>query len=240
MQPNNSHPVLRSQPLIWLFKEASRDERFARTFDESGFDTCYIPVLRTEFIVPPDSVPPVDGVVLTSARAVEAIKDWRLLSDLSALRWFAVGPATAARLEELGVAVHEEHPATAAALARVIIDAGVRSVLFLAGDPHRDELPVRLSESGVSVTTEIVYRTRPSPVTLPPDGQSPDWAVFFSPRGVSVVLDETDVDWDQVAMAAVGPTTAQAIRSVGLEPRAIAATPTPGALLAAILSAKSD
>ncbi|HUF10051.1 MAG TPA: uroporphyrinogen-III synthase [Rhodothermales bacterium] len=228
---------MHSRPLIWLFKEPSRDDRFARAFESSGIDTRYIPVLHTELIEPPDSVPPVDGVVVTSARAVEAIEDWRLLGELKALRWFSVGPATAARLEELGIPVHDGHSGTAAALARMIVDAGARRVLFLAGDPHRDELPMHLREAGVDVVTEIVYRTNPGPLILPADDLLPDWAVFFSPRGVSIVMEETDIDWDQVAVAAVGPTTASTVRAMGLEPRAVAESPTPSALLTAILSA---
>lgn len=230
-----SHP-----PIIWFFKEETSGDRFARAFGAAGFDTRQIPVLRTEFVQLPDTVPSVDAVVVTSARAVEAIKGWEHVGDLKKLPWFAIGPATRFALGEFGIAAEHEAPGSADFLAKIILDADVQRVLFLAGDPHRDELPAKLRQSGVTIEIQVVYRTHPRSLGLLEDAETPDWAVFFSPRGVSIVAEQTTDNWHLVAKAALGPTTAQAMHSIDWEPDAVAVSPTPEALLTAILMAHAD
>lgn len=229
-----------SRPVIWLFRGNARDDRYARTFEQAGFKPLLIPVLSTEFLKPAESVPSVEAVVITSARAAEAVADWNTLDDLRSLPWFAVGKATRSTLENLGITCGSPAPGSANALADAIVESGVDRVLFLAGEPHRPELPNRLRRNGVDLEIVTVYRTHARSVDLPDDGGLPDWAVFFSPRGVRIVAEQTALDWDGVAKAAIGPTTAEALTEIGWEPDAIAESPTPESLLRAIRTVRAD
>lgn len=226
--------------VIWFFREADTDDRFEDLFEAADFETHFIPVLDTEFVELPDEIPPVDAVVVTSSRAVESISSWKRLPDLKELTWFTIGPATRAALKDLGIRCKHKSPGTADLLAKVIASSGVQRVLFLAGDPHRDTLKRLLRKSGVSVETRIVYRTLDHPPALPDADDAPDWAVFFSPRGVSVVDAHTSIDWQSVDKVAIGPVTAEAMEACGWEPASIARTPTPEGVLRAVRTAGVD
>ncbi|KAH9996171.1 tetrapyrrole biosynthesis, uroporphyrinogen III synthase, partial [Russula compacta] len=110
----------------------------------------------------------VDGVIVTSARAVEAcanagaaIDDWR------AIRFYAVGPATAALLAQLPNPpqdVRGTESGTAERLARYIAQDATKEerLLYLTGDKNRDTLSRIVREAlGEGVIRELrVYATR--------------------------------------------------------------------------------
>jgi len=226
--------------VIWFFREAATDDRFRDLFEAAGFATHFIPVLQTQFVELPDKIPPADAVVVTSSRAVQAIESWKRLGELKKLTWFAIGPATRDALETLGITCKHDSPGTADSLARVIAATGVRRVLFLAGAPHRDTLKRVLRSKRVAVETRIVYRTLHRTPDLPAGDETPDWAVFFSPRGVSVVEEHMTVDLQSVAKVAIGPVTAEAMEACGWEPSAVAQSPTPEGVLKAVREANVD
>lgn len=229
-----------SRPIVWLFRESTPRDRYEKAFDQAGFEPVFIPVLSTEILAPPESVPSVDAVVVTSARAAAAVGDWKKVEELKRLPWFAIGKATRAAVESLGITTRQPAHGSADSLAEIILDAGVERVLFLAGDPHRPELPARLRRNGVALNIAIVYRTHEKSIDLPDNVEPPDWAVFFSPRGVRIVAEQASLDWDEIRKAAIGPTTAEALRDVGWEPSAIAGSPTPESLLRAIQTVGAD
>lgn len=224
------------RPVIWLFRDDNPDDRYARAFENAGFETVLIPVLRTELSVAPETIPPADSVVVTSARAVDAVRGWDQVEDLKPLRWFAVGSSTRRAIEDLGIPVERGSSGTAESLADAVVEAGARRVLFLAGDPHRPELPTKLRRNGVVVETAVVYRTHPHVLKLPKQAEAPDWVAFFSPRGVRIVAEQASTNLDQSAKAAIGPTTAKAIGDVGWVADAVASSPSPGSLLDAVRS----
>ena len=126
-------------------------------------------------------------------------------------------------------------------LADLIISEGIEDpLLFLCGDRRRDELPDRLSEAGVPVEERVVYHTIPDASALTDVPSSvPDWVVFFSPSGVEAANSVEAFPWNRVRVAAIGPTTADALREAGSAPAAVATTPTPEALVTALSLARS-
>ncbi|WP_243663896.1 uroporphyrinogen-III synthase, partial [Rhodothermus marinus] len=79
-----------------------------------------------------------------------------------------------------------------------------------------------------------LYDTRPSVPELP--AEAPDWVVFFSPSGLEAAR-RLPIAREQVRVAAIGPTTAAALQQEGWEVAAVARTPTPEGLLAALQEA---
>lgn len=177
-----------------------------------------------------------DWAVFASATAVD-----RTLARLDALgidraglgrpRLAAVGPATADRLaralrEPDLVPAESLGGALAAALAPHV--AGKR-VLFPRPGEGRPELLAGLLAAGAEVAAVEAYRTEPAP----PEAIRPlaGWIeagevqaiAFASPSAVKAVTrglgDRVDL-LRRVVLAAIGPTTAEALRAAGLEPDA--------------------
>ena len=230
---------------IWLFRSAKNDDGFVRAFQRAGFQPVSVPVLSTEYL---DNMPPfpaeVDAVVVTSRRSVEALARWpekvtELLQIFPSATWFAVGPATAEALSNLGINVDLKETGHASALAASVIESGVGRVLFLAGEPHRPELSGVLKSNGISVNILTLYRSYPVvPFELSRKPRA-DWAVFFSPRGTETALRVPGMDWSVIRKAAIGRTTADTLRSLGWSPDAVAEYPDPDSLIRAITNSPS-
>jgi uroporphyrinogen-III synthase len=109
----------------------------------------------------------VDGVIVTSARAVEACAHAGADIDWRAVRFYAVGPATAAQLAQLPNPpqdVRGTQSGTAERLAQYIVQDATQGekLLYLTGDKNRDTLPSVVREGlGESCLRELmVYATR--------------------------------------------------------------------------------
>ncbi|RMH67105.1 MAG: uroporphyrinogen-III synthase, partial [Bacteroidetes bacterium] len=188
------------------------------------------------------------GLIVTSPRAVAAIERQRARHGPLPEAWrekpvYAVGPRTAAAVRALGWTPVGEEAGSGAVLARIIITAAehdaegaARPYLFLCGDRRRDDVPHRLTEAGLAVEECVVYRTHVrAGVKLPPASPG-GWLVFFSPSGVEAVH-PGEVRASGWRVAAIGPTTASALAEAGIRASAVAAEPTPEALLAALQAA---
>ena len=104
-------------------------------------------------------------------------------------------------------------------------------MLFLSGNRRRDTLPRALVEAEQQFDEVEVYRTfTQTDIALP---EPPAWLVFFSPSGIEAVR-ASGYDLSAYTCAAIGPTTAGALRDQGANVRAVAETPTPEALTAAL------
>lgn len=234
-----------ARPSIWLFRSSKNDDGFVRAFQRAGFSPVSVPVLSIEYL---DEVPEfpasIDAVVVTSRRSVEALArrpEW--LAELLQIRptaiWFSVGRSTTEALSYLGIEIDPSPASRASDLAVSVIDSGARRVLFLAGKPHRPELTEILESNGICVYERTLYRTYPViPVELNKTA-SADWAGFFSPRGAETALKVRGIDWSLVRRAAIGPTTAEALRSLGWPPDAVANRPNPDSLIRAITVSRS-
>ena len=151
---------------------------------------------------------------------------------LEDLRLACVGPATAGRLEALVRApdlVPLEHTGAALAQALARHVAGAAVLVPRAAD-GRPELADGLRAAGAEVVAPVAYRTVPAP----PEALAPladllaagevDAVAFASPsavRSVTGALGPRAPLLGKALLAAIGPTTAEALREAGLEAGAV-------------------
>lgn len=164
---------------------------------------------------------------------------------VSGPRIAAVGPATAARLQEQSITVDIcAVEATAAALAAELVRVGVAGlrVLTPGGDRSRPELADALRDAGARVDAVVVYRTLPAEtgrerLAAMLTGGRVDAVALASPSALDAIIAALDGDLRplrRVRLVCIGPTTAAAVRSAGLQPAAVAEPHTAAGLAAAI------
>jgi uroporphyrinogen-III synthase len=243
-------------PDVVLLRSADEPDRYLAAFRRAGMQAVCEPVLTFAFpsqealadhLEVPDQYA---ALIATSPRVGTALG--RLFADREdlAARWrgaptFAVGPKTAERVREVGLVPRGADAGDAAALAEQIAAAvSAGPLLFLCGNRRRDTLPNRLREADLSFDELVVYETRTRrDLTLPPSPEPPEspWLVFFSPSGLEAVEQAPSVDPGQLhdaRIAAIGPTTSGALEQAGWAVEAVAAEPSPEALLDAIRDAE--
>lgn len=170
------------------------------------------------------------------------------VSALAARRLAAVGPATALRLAR-DVRAPDLVPGEAKgeALAAEIASRvrGAKVLLPRAAD-GRPELPRGLAAAGAILTAPDAYRTVPAPAeTLRPLATwigrgEVDAVTFASPSAVRAVVGALGAErgaLGKVLLAAIGPTTATALRDAGFESGALPSEYTATALAHAVASA---
>lgn len=235
------------RPRILLLRRPTSPDPYVASFEAAGFDAESVPVLdfepagRDALAERIENAERFDGLLVTSPRAAAALRglDLRGWAGKPA---FVVGPRTAGRVRALGLAPVGEETGHADALADLIVtDPPEKPLLFLCGDRRRDMLPNRLRAAQVAFEELVVYRTLGDASALEVRlSEPPDWLAFFSPSGVEAALELDGVSWNSCSAAAIGPTTADALRSAGIRPAAVASTPTPESLVAAVTSAPLD
>lgn len=223
---------------ILFYREERGNDSFRKQFESEGYCVGFAPILRTEFLVPEAPPHTTDAVVVTSWRAMEALEhnmelQNRVREAAGDAPWYGVGSATRLEIGRKGFCLQQNDAACAADLMNSVIASGAKSVLFLAGDPHRPALENGLREAGVTVQTYVIYRTTAMAVPPLPMSESPRWIVLFSPRGAGVVADTGRVP-AHTRIAAIGNTTARAARETGLPVTAVASRPEPASLIEAI------
>ncbi|MGE0709599.1 MAG: hydroxymethylbilane synthase [Planctomycetota bacterium] len=182
---------------------------------------------------------PEDWALFASANAVEALAAALAPTPLSAAlsgRVGAIGAATARALGAHGLAV-DLLPARAsgAELARALLarlGAARPRALLPAARGGRPELREALEAAGCPVTALELYESRPLP---PPTAAEldVDAIVLASPSGARATL----VAPTRARMVAIGPTTAAELEALGHEVAAVADSPDPAAVLAALARA---
>jgi len=233
------------RPHVLLLRTPREPDPYVAALESAGFTARCVPVLRFEFLGRDALAERIErpedyaGLILTSPRAVAAMKGF----DLAA--WhehpaFAVGLRTASEAAKLGLQTVGEESGSADDLADVITARSFEQpLLFLCGDRRRDTIPDRLRAADVDVEELVVYRTIGDAEELAEaiEWQRPEWIVFFSPSGVETADVLAGPSWNRIFRAAIGPTTAEALRAAGLAPAAVAVAPTPEALAAALTHA---
>lgn len=233
-------------PRVLLLREAGDDDAYEAALREAGYAPVSVPVLRFEFVNRKQLRDCLErpgayaGLVLTSPRAVDALTDVMSWLPSENVRWharpvFAVGPATADALRTIGFQPEGEDSGSAAMLAaylaRQTFDA---PLLFLCGNRRRDVLPRQLEEAGILVEALCVYETHLRDDVDPVLFDTAQWIVFFSPSGVEALQRVPGETWRQARLAAIGPTTADALLAAGLTADAVAGVPAPEALVEAM------
>ena len=152
-------------------------DRYEAALTRASFRPLSLPVLGTalenlehlsRIVRGEDEEGTIDGVIVTSARAVDACANAGADSDWRAMRFYVVGPATAAallaRLPNPPEDVRGTESGTAEQLARYIVHDATREerLLYLTGDKNRETLPRIVQEGlGEGVLRELrVYATR--------------------------------------------------------------------------------
>lgn len=238
-----------SQTDVILLRSADEPDPYLRAFAEIDLKAESHPVLTFDFPYQAQLREHLEGgehyaaLIATSprvGRALEAVfretpslaKDWKNRTA------YVVGPKTAQSLSAVGLQPQGADTGSATALAdRIVEEKPEGPVLFLAGNRRRDTLPHRLRSEEVDFDELVVYETRARRgLTLP----SATWLVFFSPSGWDAIQASDSVDPRTYRIAAIGPTTASALRDRGLAVEAVAETPSPEGVVAALSTAHDE
>lgn len=229
--------------VVFLLRtEADAEDPFAAVLHAAGYQPFVLGVQEVVWVDPeqlqrvlahPEAY---GGLILTSPRAVEAVR--RLGQLLEAWRThpvYAVGPRTAEAARALGLRPCGQESGTGINLAHFILTQPrpKRPLLFLCGARRSEELPMLLRQEGIPLEECVVYDTRPIIPNVPTAAPLPDWVVLFSPSAWESAR-QLSLDWSRVRIAAIGPTTAQALRQQQVRVDAVAAKPTPEGLLQAL------
>lgn len=235
--------------IVYLFRSGDESDAYEEALDEAGYTGISISVLTFESVHADELREALehprsyDGMIFTSPRAVEALASAMGWLPTENVMWhaksiFAVGPKTAHELRQIGFEPTGEGSGSAGMLAEhIAAGAFERPLLFLCGNRRRDELPDSLRRAGIDIEELCVYESHPRQTLDLTSHPKPDWVVFFSPSGIQAVMPGGYIDFSAVHVAAIGETTAEALRSGGLQVDAIAGAPTPDALVQALLAA---
>ena len=244
---------------VVITRSAAQSEELARELSVRGAIPVVVPLVA--FAEPVDSAPldaAIDGIgefewlILTSAQAVRSmikrVEDLKrnLPSAESKLRVAAVGPVTAEAARQAGFPVEyvaETH--TGVALAEELGNRleGMK-VLLPRSDRANPELPLALKRHGAKVTEVIAYRTlRPTQddeknLRLIAESAM-DAVLFFSPSAIHHFVELSGRERlrsleDRMAIVAVGPVTAKALREAGVSRVVLATNTTAGAVIEAL------
>jgi uroporphyrinogen-III synthase len=184
-----------------------------------------------------------DWVALTSAVAVQAFVE-RLKKTvgtaaltLGRTRVAVVGPATeraaATLLGRVDLAPAEH---TAEGLAAALPEPAGARVLFPCADRARDALPDALRAAGAHVDRAVAYRTLPADLSALAGecaAGAVDAVLLASPSAAESYARALAGRPARAALVCIGPTTADAVRALGLAVAAVAAEPTDEALVEA-------
>lgn len=244
---------------VAITRAAPESEALAREFSSKGAIPCVFPLVS--FGEPDDFAPldraitelqQFDWLMLTSAQAVRALveraADLRrpLVRPEGRLRVACVGPVTAGAA--LGSKLPVEYVAVTHSGVALANELGSRlegrKVLLPRSDRANPDLPRALKRFGAEVTEVIAYRTlRPGGAAKDglqkiTDGHM-DAVLFFSPSAVQHFLELVGAEklqaiQDRLAITAVGPVTANALREAGVGRAVVAPDTTSRSLIEAL------
>lgn len=239
--------------LVLLRFDDGPEDRYVRAFDEQGVRAVCEPALQFRFPHQEHlarrlrAASSYSALVLTSPRAGQAVHD--VFDREGSLRrlWasrpvFVVGPKTSDAVATIGLTPRGAEAGRASALVDHIStwwreDAHPQTpVLFLSGNRRRNTIPHGLAYAGIPVAEQEVYETVVrTDINVSADV---DWLVFFSPSGIEAA-EVSGIDLQAYQLAAIGPTTAQALKGRGHPVAAVASSPTPSDLARAIRRAQN-
>jgi uroporphyrinogen-III synthase len=210
-------------------------ERLATRLAERGARAVLFPTIDVRPVEDPRALdeelhrlPTFDWIVFTSAHAVA--HTWTRAHALGivfppATRIAAIGPATREALNERGLSTCVVPPVyRGAALPDVLPDVRGHRMLLPLSDIGRDEAADGLRRAGATVVSVTAYRTLPAA----PDEEGlarlrlgVDAVLFTSPSTVQnferLLRSEAIAVLSRAAVVCIGPTTADAARTIGVD-----------------------
>lgn len=230
-------------------RDAESTEPYALALVPLGLEAVAMPVTRTE--APEDAGALVraiergghSAILVASPRAAMALIAAR--GHASLFDVWAVGPATARVLEAAGVnPIVPAQAKDAATVAREMLGrslAGTRVLVPRAAE-GRDEAIEILRAGGVDVEPIVAYRTVPAPADAPGLARGRELLVtgkatvccVFAPSQVAALDALLGIRTIATRWAAIGETTAEALRDAGAELIGVADSPTPEGMAKAV------
>jgi uroporphyrinogen-III synthase len=206
---------------VVLTRESEDNLELAKALLERGVLVREIPCISTRYIMPKMPQAKIDVVTFSSRRGVRGVVEQNLVEKLileeNSPLVAAVGPATKKELEAAGVKVDlVADPPKGKVLARLIMKEvePPASIAVVRGDLRAGGMDDALEEAGFWIEPLIVYenvgpdipRLEPTPVA----------AVFVaSPSAAKRLVDKNP--WIKGAhFCAIGPTTAEALKDLGV------------------------
>jgi uroporphyrinogen III methyltransferase / synthase len=245
LTPTKNRPLADRRIVITRAREQAAE--FAAQLEAVGAQVITLPLIQ--IADPPswalvdramDQLAKFDLLIFTSVNAVDRWTGRGLRQKKSSVlkthQVYAVGAATAHRLQELGIQVDTvpENFSAEGILETLGPHLLRKKVLLPRGDLAREELPRELRARGAEVLEVVVYRTQPA------ESKSSTWIerirkgeidviTFASPSAVQqfvlwVGSEQLAVIKNHFHAASIGPTTSAALREQGMDV-AIEATP---------------
>jgi uroporphyrinogen-III synthase len=233
-----------------ITRDVEGGSAYAAALEALGLEPVLMPVTRTEPPTDPDAIVRAmerggyQAIVCASARAAGAII--RAKGHTPVPEVWAVGPATARVLAEAHLnPIVPDAARDSASLARAIVatrDLAGKRVLVPRAEDGREEGIGILREAGVIVDDLAAYRTVPMPRDHPDIARGRELlasgqaavCVVFAPSQVAALDAIIGVSRIATRFAAIGDTTAEALRNAGAEVISVAATPTPEGIANAV------
>jgi hydroxymethylbilane synthase len=234
---------------VLVTRAAEQADELVSALRDAGLDPVAAPTIAVEFDPPRGDLDAAAGllhtyawVVITSTNGARAILTaaTRILTELGAPSWAAIGPATRRVLEREGIEVDfQPSQSSAIAMAADLPLSPADRVLVVRGDLADEDLAVALRARGAEVDDVVAYRTREAP-----DGSrillrramsdGPIAAVTFTSgstvRGLVALGRDETIDVISMPCVCIGPETADEAHAAGFRILAISATPDSAAL----------
>jgi len=233
-----------------ITREVEAADRYAAALAALGLEAVALPVTCTAPAGDPGELAAAvarggyAAVVVASARAAAALDAARGTAALPEV--WAVGPATARALEAAGIAAVVPPVARdAVTLARTLLAertlAG-RRVLVPRAEGGRNEAIAMLRDAGAAVDAIVAYRTVPAAAEDPAlgrglaalRGDAVAVCAVFAPSQVAALDGLFGIRRISAPFAAIGQTTAAALRAAGAGVVTVADGPTPEGLAKAV------
>ncbi|XP_055332715.1 uncharacterized protein LOC129584544 [Paramacrobiotus metropolitanus] len=241
-------------------------DAYEQALKEAGWNVVQIPVINFQYLGVPELQNALfrpeqySGLILTSPRGVEALalaakgneNAWK---DTHCPAWntksvYAIGEGTAAVARALGLVPTETEAGSEKALGEIIAgrkEQHTERLLFPCGNLRLESLRNILDEKGIFVEYIESYETSAHPQLVSLVQQAlqsqgfPDAVLFFSPSGIQFmdeILRQESLAFKQTKYAAIGPTTAEAMRTLGYAVDAVAEKPEPQSAVKALAACR--
>lgn len=237
---------------VLVTRPKERSEELVFLLEDEGAEVVHLPLLE---ILPPEDARPLHSaaeqlsryawIVFASPAAVvafaEAVREAGTREVLGRAKIAVVGPQTARAAKDRGMTIAVETQGTGADLAEALrgrVHPGDELLLPCARDA-RPELAAALDDLGVTLTRVVAYRSEKLQPTEDETqaAVSSDVVLFASPRTAEAFLEalgeKAREALSRAAVVAIGPTTADAVRELGLRVDAVASAPSSEALVQA-------